>query len=126
MRSRARGTVFRRKRRRDLIKVSQSTQTVLRALAEPRRLAILKLVTSRELAAGDIARRFRTTRPTISQHIQVLMRAGLLVERRDRTRRLYRLRPEGFAGVRELLSPFWDLSLLRLKTTIESDYAKRK
>jgi DNA-binding transcriptional ArsR family regulator len=103
--------------------LSQSTGAVLRALAEPRRVAILKLVRSRELAAGDIARRFRTTRPTISQHIRVLLRAGLLIERRDRTRRLYKLRPEGFEGVRELLSPFWDVSLTRLKSAIESDYA---
>lgn len=86
----------------------------------------MKLVRSRELAAGDIARRFRTTRPTISQHIQVLVQAGLLVERRDRTRRLYKLRPEGFEGVRQLLSPFWDRGLARLKSAIESDYAKRR
>jgi DNA-binding transcriptional ArsR family regulator len=103
--------------------VVHSAQAVLRALAEPRRVAILKLVRSRELAAGDIARRFRTTRPTISQHIQVLARAGLLVERRDRTRRLYRLRPEGFASVRDLLSLFWDASLTRLKSAVERDYA---
>jgi DNA-binding transcriptional ArsR family regulator len=106
--------------------VATSTRAVLRALAEPRRVAILTLVRSRELAAGDIARRFRTTRPTISQHIQVLVRAGLLVERRDRTRRLYRVRPEGFEGVRELLSPFWDVSLARLKTAVEGAYAKDK
>jgi DNA-binding transcriptional ArsR family regulator len=100
-----------------------NAQTVLRALAEPRRVAILKLVRSRELAAGDIARRFKTTRPTISQHLRVLMRAGLLLERRDRTRRLYRLRPEGFAGVRDLLSSFWDANLARLKSAVETDYA---
>jgi DNA-binding transcriptional ArsR family regulator len=79
-------------------------------------------VRSRELAAGDIARRFKTTRPTISQHLRVLVRAGLLQERRDRTRRLYRLRPEGFARVRDLLSPFWDANLARLKSAVETDY----
>lgn len=103
--------------------LSHKAQTALRALAEPRRVAILKLVRVRELAAGDIARHFRTTRPTISQHLGVLVRAGLLQERRDRTRRLYRLRPEGFAGVRDLLSPFWDASLARLRSAIEKDYA---
>ncbi len=103
--------------------LSYRAQAALRALAEPRRVAILKLVRVRELAAGDIARRFRTTRPTISQHLRVLVRAGLLQERRDRTRRLYRLRPEGFTDVRELLSPFWDASLARLRSAIEKDYA---
>jgi DNA-binding transcriptional ArsR family regulator len=106
--------------------LSHDSQLVLKALAEPRRVAILKLVRSRELPAGDIARRFRTTRPTISQHLRVLVRAGLLVERRDRTRRLYRLRPEGFAGLRELLSPLWDASLKRLKSAVETDYARRR
>jgi len=99
---------------------------VLRALAEPKRLAILKLVRSRELPAGDIARRFRTTRPAISQHIQVLVRAGLLTERRERTRRLYRLRPEGFNAVRETLSVLWNSSLTRLKSAVESDHVKGK
>jgi DNA-binding transcriptional ArsR family regulator len=104
-------------------RLPQNAHRVLRALAEPRRIAILKLVRSRELAAGDIARCFRTTRPTISQHIRVLVRAGLLAERRDRTRRLYRLRPEGFAAMRDLLSPLWDASLARLKSAVERDYA---
>ena len=108
------------------MRLSKDTRNALRALAEPRRVAILQLVRTRELPAGDIAHRFKTTRSAISQHIQVLVRAGLLVERRDRTRRLYKVRPEGFEGVRELLSVFWDASLSRLKSAIESDYAAGK
>ncbi len=101
-------------------------QTVLKALAEPRRVAILKLIRSREMAAGDIARRFQTTRPAISQHIRVLVRAGLVTERRERTRRLYRIRPEGFATVRSFLDSFWDDRLTRLKSAIEDDRARRR
>src|SRR5437763_15960758 len=64
------------------------------ALGEPRRREILRLVSSRELSVGDIARRFDVTRPAISQHLRVLKEAGLVSERRDGTRRLYRSRPE--------------------------------
>ena len=76
---------------------------LLRALAEPRRRAILRLVARAELTAGDIAATFDVTRPAISQHLTVLRTAGLLHERRDGTRRYYRTRSEGLAGLRMLL-----------------------
>lgn len=94
---------------------------LLRALAEPRRVAILRLIRTRELAAGEIASRFKTTRPAISQHIRVLVKVGLVSERRERTKRLYRLRPEGFNELRTFLDGFWDLRLDRLKSAIEAD-----
>src|SRR5260370_656285 len=70
-----------------------ATDETLRALAEPRRRAILRLVARDELAAGEIAAAFEVTRTAISQHLTVLKNAGLLAERRDGTRRLYRARP---------------------------------
>ena len=76
---------------------------VLRALAQPHRRAILRLVARTELAAGDIAAAFDVTRPAISQHLTVLRSAGLLQERREGARRLYRTRPEGLEGLRALL-----------------------
>jgi len=88
---------------------------LLRALAEPRRRDILRLVWDRELSAGDVAARFDVTRPAISQHLTVLKEAGLLAERRLGTRRLYRARPEGLAELRAYLAAFWDdrLDVLR-------------
>jgi len=84
---------------------------VLRALAEPRRREILRLVARDELAAGEIARAFDVTRTAISQHLTVLRNAGLISERRLATRRLYRARPEGLAGLREFLDDMWASSL---------------
>ena len=79
------------------MKSSRQMHVILKALAEPRRVAILTLVRSRhELRAGEIARHFRSTRPGISQHLRVLTNAGLLCERRQGTSRLYSLRREGF------------------------------
>lgn len=86
-----------------------------RALVDPRRRAILRLVLSRELAAGEIASHFEVTRPAISQHLGVLKHAGLLTERRQGTRRLYRARPEGLAELKAFLEAFWDESLERLR-----------
>ena len=79
----------------------------LRAIAEPRRRAILRLVARDELAAGEIAAAFDITRTAVSQHLTVLKNAGLLSERRDGTRRLYRARAEGLAGLREFLDDMW-------------------
>ena len=93
----------------------------LRALAEPRRREILRLVWSRELPAGEIAERFAVTRPAISQHLTVLKAAGLLDERRDGTRRLYRARPERLAEVLAFIQGFWDGRLAALKVAAEAE-----
>jgi DNA-binding transcriptional ArsR family regulator len=78
-----------------------------RALAEPRRREILRLVRDGERSAGEIAAQFDVTRPAISQHLRVLKEAGLVDERRDGTRRLYRLRPEGLDDLRAFLDDLW-------------------
>ena len=93
--------------------------TVLDALAEPRRREILRLIRNEELAAGEIARHFDVTRGAISQHIGVLKSAGLISERRDGTRRLYRVRLQGFAELQDFLNEFWDTRLLRLQGAAE-------
>ena len=70
----------------------------LKAIAEPRRREILRLVRDDELTAGAIAAHFDVTRPAISQHLSVLRDAGLVVERRDGTRRWYRFGLSGRPG----------------------------
>lgn len=94
-------------------------EAALRAIAEPRRRTILRLVGSEEMSAGEIASQFEVTRPAISQHLTVLKGAGLVTERRDGTRRLYRARPEGLAELRSFLDDFWADGLDRLKVAAE-------
>ena len=96
-------------------------QTVVHAISEPRRREILRLVRDRELAAGEIAAHFEVTRPAISQHLTVLKNAGLVSERREGTRRLYRTRPEGLAELRSFLDGFWGEGLERLKLAAEQE-----
>lgn len=91
------------------------------AIAEPRRREILGLIAASELSAGEIARHFDITRPAISQHLGVLRAAGLVLERRAGTRRFYRARPEGLAGLRDWLDSFWRDGLQRLKVEAERE-----
>ena len=94
----------------------------LKALAEPRRREILRLVWDRELPATSIADHFgEVTRSAISQHLGVLKEAGLVTERREGTRRLYRARPEGLHDLRAFLEDFWDDGLERLRAAAEHD-----
>ena len=90
-----------------------------RALADPTRRKIMRLVANQELSAGEIAGHFNTTRPAISQHLQVLRAAGLLSEKRDGNRRLYRTETAAVETVIENLRSFWTLRLDELKRQAE-------
>lgn len=96
-------------------------EDALKAIAEPHRRQILRLVWQQELSAGEVASRFPLTRPAVSIHLRVLKNAGLVAERRQGTRRLYRARPEGLAGLRAFLEEFWTDSLAQLKTAAEAE-----
>lgn len=96
-------------------------EAALRAIAEPRRRAILALVGDDELSAGDIAGHFEVSRPAISQHLRVLKDCGLMVERRQGTRRLYRRSPGALAELRVYLDDFWGESLARLQATVANE-----
>lgn len=98
---------------------------VARALAAPRRREILTLVRDDELSAGEIASRFDVSRPAISQHLSALREAGLISERREGTRRLYRAQPEALGGLRDFLNEFWTDRLERLRLAAELEQQRR-
>ncbi len=99
-------------------------ETALKAIAAPRRRQILRLVRDGELSAGEIASHFDVTRPAVSQDLTLLKEAGLVDERRNGTRRLYRARPEGLADLRAFLEEFWDARLEALKREVEREERK--
>jgi len=81
------------------------------ALADPTRRRILEMLAERELAAGDIARRFDMTAPAVSQHLKILRTAELVRVRSDAQRRMYALEPRGLAGLDAWLNRyrhFWN------------------
>jgi DNA-binding transcriptional ArsR family regulator len=95
--------------------------TAFRALAEPRRREILKLVWTEELPATQIAARFDdVTRSAVSQHLGVLREAELIIERREGTRRLYRANHAQMDRLRQFLDEYWTGSLQRLQYLAES------
>ena len=96
------------------------SEAAFQALADPRRRAILRLVRDQPRSVNDIAAQFDVTQQAISLHLKVLKDAGLVAVRPDGQRRLYVVRPEGLAALRDFLAEFWPDSLQRLKQAVES------
>jgi DNA-binding transcriptional ArsR family regulator len=100
-------------------------EAALKAIAAPRRRQILSLVGDGELSAGEIASHFDVSRPAVSQHLNVLKEAGLVSERRNGTRRLYSVRPEGLEELREFFERLWDPRLETLKREAEKEERRK-
>jgi DNA-binding transcriptional ArsR family regulator len=98
-----------------------SAEDVLKALAEPRRQQILRLVRTAPRSVGEIAEGVDVTQQAVSQHLQVLKDAGLVAVRQDGTRRLYVIRPGGLESLDQFLAELWPAGLRRLKTAVEDD-----
>jgi DNA-binding transcriptional ArsR family regulator len=94
---------------------------VFEAISQSTRREILRLLADGELSAGRVASHFSATQPAISQHLKVLRQAGLVSARRDGTRRLYRVRPEGLADLHGFLAEVLPAGLERLKQAAEED-----
>jgi DNA-binding transcriptional ArsR family regulator len=94
-------------------------QPLIDAIASPRRREILRLVWDRELTAGEIAARFDVSWPAVSQNLGILRRAGLVIERREGTRRFYRAQPRALGPLEAALRQMWEQDLDRLKEAVE-------
>jgi DNA-binding transcriptional ArsR family regulator len=94
---------------------------VFEAIAQPKRREILRLLVGSELSATEIASHFTVTQPAISQHLKVLKDVGLVNERRQGTRRLLSVRPEGLRELNDFLAEILPASLDRLKTAAERE-----
>src|SRR4029077_7031922 len=91
------------------------------AVAQPSRREILRLLSGRELSAGEIASHFTLTQPGISQHLKVLKDVGLLNERREGTKRLLSVRAEGLAELHDSLAEVVPSKWARLKEVAEKE-----
>src|SRR5215469_4349905 len=96
------------------------TEAAFQALADPRRRAILRLVREHPRSVNEIAGQFDISQQAVSQHLKVLKEAGLVAVRPQGQRRLYVVRPEGLAGLRDFLAEFWPEQLEHLKRAMES------
>jgi DNA-binding transcriptional ArsR family regulator len=89
------------------------------ALGDPTRRAIFERLRGGPRAVGELAAELPVSRPAVSQHLRVLKEAGLVTERRDGTRRLYRLDPSGLEELQEYFERFWDDALMAFKDAAE-------
>jgi DNA-binding transcriptional ArsR family regulator len=93
-------------------------QAILDAIVSPRRREILRLVWDRELSAGEIASRFEISWPAVSQNLGVLLKAGLIAERREANRRFYRAKPQALGSLRAAVEEMWAQDLGRLQRAV--------
>jgi DNA-binding transcriptional ArsR family regulator len=98
----------------------EQLDAALRALAHPRRRAMLRLVRADERSATELANAVGVSGPDASRHLKVLREAGLLTVRAEKTTRLYQLDPTRLRQVRALLDEYWDDRLAALKTAAEA------
>jgi len=100
------------------------SNAVFAAIADPTRRIILERVACRRLTAGELARGFRISRPAVSKHVRVLVRAGVLRVRREGRHRVYELDAAPLRHVDEWVGQyreFWRANLRSLKRYVESD-----
>jgi DNA-binding transcriptional ArsR family regulator len=96
------------------------------ALGDPTRRAIFESIAERPQAVGELASRLPVSRPAVSQHLRVLKEAGLVTERQNGTRHLYRVDPDGLAELREYLEGFWEEALASFKAAAEKEEGRKK
>jgi DNA-binding transcriptional ArsR family regulator len=99
--------------------VKTNHQPALKALGDPTRLDIFERIARKPMAVGEIARELPVSRPAVSQHLAVLKAAGLVIDRAEGARRVYRVDSAGLAVLRAWLDRFWDGALSAFKAEAE-------
>ncbi len=89
------------------------------ALGDPTRRRIFELLRAGPRAVGELAGELPVSRPAVSQHLRVLKEAGLVTERRQGTRRIYRLDPDGLGELRAYFDRFWTTALASFEAAVE-------
>ena len=90
------------------------------ALGDPNRRRIVTLLAHRERSVQELADEMPISRPAVSRHLRLLKEAGLVVDRAEGTRRLYRLHDEGLGEVQAYLSQVWGDAAARFKLAAEN------
>src|SRR5215218_5391608 len=103
-----------------------NASTVLTALGDPTRQAILDLLLDGPQPVGELAALLPVSRPAVSQHLKVLKEVGLVVDRPDGTRRVYRVEPAGLAPLRAYLERFWQKNLVAFAQYTEGQAEKEQ
>jgi DNA-binding transcriptional ArsR family regulator len=90
------------------------------ALGDGNRRAIMRLLSAGDRSVRELADELPISRPAVSRHLRLLKQAGLVVDRPEGTRRLYRLHDEGLDAVRDYLEQLWGDAARRFRTAAEN------
>ena len=92
----------------------------MNALGDPTRRSIFEQLAEGPKPVGELASSLPVSRPAVSQHLRVLKEAGLVSERPDGTRRVYRVEPDGVWALRAYFEGFWDRALAQFQAEAEA------
>src|SRR5687767_3288405 len=90
------------------------------ALGDPNRRAIVEQLRAGDRSVRELADALPISRPAVSRHLRLLKQAGLVTDRADGTRRLYRLHDRGIDAVREYLEAVWGEAAARFRLAAEN------
>ena len=96
------------------------------ALGDPTRRAIFEQLAPGPLAVVDVAKRMPVSRPAVSQHLKVLMAAGLVTAQAQGRQNRYRIDPKGVLAMRDYLDNMWDVALHAFKLSAENERKKAR
>jgi len=102
----------------------KQSAAIFKAIADPTRREILRLLRGGDSTVGEIAANFRTSRPAISKHLRLLRSAGLVATRKQGTARICQLKARPLKAVNEWLrdyEAFWNENLRNLKQFMEEN-----
>ena len=103
------------------MKTNHRADVQLDALGDPTRRAIFESLTRKAQAVGELAEALPVSRPAVSQHLKVLVEAGLLSVRRAGSRRIYTADPAGIARLRADVERYWRDALVAFKSAAEAE-----
>jgi DNA-binding transcriptional ArsR family regulator len=96
------------------------------ALSDPTRRGVFERLQTGESSVGELARGLPVSRAAVSQHLKVLKEAGLVADRAEGTRRVYRIDPKGLGSIRAWLDQFWSLALQAYVDEVERTEKERR
>jgi DNA-binding transcriptional ArsR family regulator len=106
--------------------VNREVGRAFEALGDPTRRVVFELLSRQPQPVGLLADQLPVSRPAVSQHLKVLKAAGLVSDRAEGTRRIYRVNPEGVSAMRDYLQRMWDTALAAFAAAIENDAVQPK
>ena len=90
-------------------------------LADPNRRSILMELAGGERTVSELTEALPVSQPAVSQHLKVLKHVGLVTDRAEGTKRIYRLNEAGVAALRDQLDTFWKRTMSGFEQLMEED-----